>query len=77
MTAPKKPAPDDQITPEQMSYSTPKLDPETGAPLDTRFPGTSQGAAASKQSPKSEAPKDKDEEDDSTAKDKNKSRSRR
>jgi len=76
MADPKKPAADDPPAVEPI-YQTPELDPATGAPLDTRFQAdTSQEAAASKQSPKSETPKDKDEEDDDDAP-KGKERSRR
>jgi len=47
------------VLPEGMTYPTPELDPQTGAPLDTRFQSdTSQEAAASQRSPKSEAQRD-------------------
>ena len=42
------------VLPDDMAYPTPELDPNTGAPLDTRFQGsTSQEATAQQQSPKS------------------------
>ena len=63
MTERKKPADDpaatvpaeNQIKPGDMTYPTPELDPNTGAPRDTRFQRASQEAPASKQAPKSEA----------------------
>ena len=42
------------VLPEGMSYPTPELNPETGAPIDPRFQNSaSQEATAQQQSPKS------------------------
>jgi hypothetical protein len=81
MADPKKPDPTGEpIPPEQMTYPTPELNPETGAPIDTRFQhDNTQEATAQQPSPKSgAAPKAKAEDDDEDeAKGKDKPRSRR
>jgi len=99
MADPKKPADDpapqtappepNKIAPEDMTYPTPELDPNTGAPLDTRFQGdrTQEAMAAQQPSPKSgaqddeaqqaasrQAQRQRKDEDDDEDDDKNKAR---
>ena len=75
------------VLPDDMAYPTPELDPNTGAPLDTRFQSGSQEATASQQSPKSDseaqrqaqrqeqpAQRPEDEEDDNANSDKAKTK---
>lgn len=70
MADPKKPSEKtEQIPAGEQTYPTPPLDPNTGAPIDTRFqPGTGQPAnteeAAAEQPPKSEEKQEKDDEEE-------------
>lgn len=78
MADPKKPPEDQAVKPEEMTYPTPPLDPNTGAPLDTRFQSAPSQEVTASPSPKSGGEeKEEDDEQETRSKSSEKPRRRR